>query len=245
MMKPSKPILLVTILTLFVALFSLSACGGNQQANSPTPAPAPTPPPSTSTPAPEKPVDEKAAVIELVAKGSLVNEMSYVMVMVGAGLTSESKAWLKGNKMKLDTTFNGEQSITIFDLTKGELLTYMPSENMGFKMDYEEYQGQDSSTPVDYVKNLEKNEFVFVGNEKVNGLECKVIQIANGTDIFKQWISVKYGVVVKVQQTYDGQEVVIEYRNLKVGEGSVDDEVFRLPEGLEILDMNQMMQFSQ
>ena len=144
--------------------------------------------------------------------------------------------------MKIDTTINGQRLISIFDLSKGELISYMPGEKMAMKMNVEEYQGQDNITPMDYVKQLDKNEFVLTGSEKVNGMECQVIQIANGTSLFKQWISVEYGIVVKVEEDHDGQKTVMEFTNLKVGPGSVSDDIFAFPQDLEIFDMNEMTQ---
>ena len=111
-MKPLKPGFLLLVSILILALFFLPACGRSKQANDPTPNPTPAPASTpASAPAPDKnpPVDNKDTVIELIAKGSQIKEMSYNMVMIGPGLSSESKVWLKGKKMKTDTLMNGQQ----------------------------------------------------------------------------------------------------------------------------------------
>lgn len=239
-----RSILLVSILIIALTIFT--GCGGSKDEGTPDSDPTPTP---SSAPA-STPVensdnnqvqDKKESVIELINKGSLIDEMYYELIIIGAGLSSESKSWLKGNKMKIDTTVNGQRLISIFDLLKGEVISYMPGENMAMKTSEEEYQGLDNITPIDYIDQLNKDQFVLVGTEKVNGMECQVIQIASGTSLFKQWISIDHGIVIKVEENHDGQTTVLEYKNLKVGPGSVADDIFTVPQDLEIFDMDEMM----
>lgn len=237
-----KSILLVTILIITLSIFT--GCGGNKEAGTPDPVPTPTPTPATTPVEPSdgnQAPDKKETVLELISKGSQIDEMYYELVIIGAGLSSESKSWLKGTKMKIDTTVNGQRLVSIFNLPKGELISYMPEEKMAMRIKIEEYQGQDNITPIDYVNQLNKDEFVVVGTEKVNGMDCQVIQIASGASLFKQWISIEHGVVVKVEENHDGQTSVLEFKNLKIGPGSVADDIFTLPQDLEIFDMNEIM----
>lgn len=239
-----KPILLVFILVITLSI--LTGCGSDKEASTPDPTPIPDPAPASTPAVPSdnnnnQVQDKKDSIMELINKGSQIDEMYYELVMIGAGLSSDSKSWLKGSKMKLDTTMNGQRLISIFDLSKGELISYMPGETMAMKMTTEEYPALDNTTPIDYVKQLSKNEFVLLETESVNGMECQVIQIASGPSLFKQWISIEHGIVVKVEEDYDGQKTVIDFKNLEIGPGSVSDDVFTLPQGLEIFDMNEMM----
>lgn len=230
-----RSILLISILIIALSIFT--GCGGNKDASAP---PVKTPD-NNQSPDNEQIQDKEESVIELISRGSQIDEMYYELVMIGAGLSSESKSWLKGDKMKIDTTINGQRLISIFDLVKGEVISYTPGENMAMKTSEEEYPGMDNITPIDYINRLDKGEFVSVGTEKFNGMECQVIQIASGTSLFKQWISTEHGIVVKVEEDYNGQKIVMEFKNLKVGPGSVTDDVFAVPQGLEIFDMNEMM----
>lgn len=238
MKQTSIKLLLLTFFMLFGTLV-LAGCGGDKPKEATAPANAPsTPAESQKTP------DDKEIISGLLAKGQEIKEMSYDMVMIGAGVSSESKVWLKGNTMKSDSVLNGQRFISIFDLTKDEVISYLPGDKMASKMKIEEYQGQDSTTPLDYILQLGKTDFHPTGNETVNGMECKVISISSADGSYKEWLSTDYGIVVKVKGNIQGQDLTLEYKNIKVGEGSVSQDAFKLPKGVEVVDLREMTQNS-
>lgn len=241
MIKPTNLKLLLLILFLLLGTMVLSGCGSDKsKAPSAPSSPSPVAPaPSPASPAEnEKAPDEKEIVSGLINKGKEIKEMSYDMVMIGAGLSSESKVWLKGTMMKTDSTFNGQRIISIFDSVNGEVISYLPGDNMATKMKIEEYPGQDSTTPIDYTQQLNKADIRPAGNETINGMECKVLTIISVEGSCKQWLSTDYGIVVKVEEDLHGQGITIEYKNIEVGQGSVSNDTLKLPEGMEVIDPN-------
>jgi outer membrane lipoprotein-sorting protein len=236
----------VPVLTAFLicGFLVLSGCDIFQPKKTPAPATTPIDPYSSPvTPAgDEKTPNEKEIISSLITKSQKIKEMSYDMLMIGAGLSFESKAWLKGNMLKTDSVLNGQRVISIFDLTKGEVLSYLPGDNIATKMKMEEYQGQDGTTPVDYTQELAKADFRLAGTETVNNMDCKVLKIISVEDSYKMWLSTEYGMVVKIEEGLQGQGVTVEFKNIEVGEGSVADNTFKIPEGVEIIDLNEMIQ---
>ena len=234
----SNPFL--ALILLVILGITLAGCGAAKPKEAAKPAPS-----GSSAAAPsenQKPKDEKEEIKALANKGKATKEMSYTLVMTGAGLSSESKVWLKDNKLKTDSTINGQRTITLFDLTSGETISYLPDDKIATKLKIEEYQGQDNITPIDYVRELDSSNFTLAGTETVNGMECKVIAINTGEASYKEWLSTEYGMVVKVEEEFNGQKVTVQFRNIKLGSGTVPDNTFNLPQGIEVIDMNAMMQ---
>lgn len=230
----------LALILLVILVITLAGCGTAKTKEADKPAPSG---PSASAPAEEqKPKDEKAEIKALANKGKTTKEMSYTLVMIGAGLSSESNVWFKDNKLKTDSTINGQRTITLFDLSNGETISYLPNEKIATKLKIEEYQGQDNITPIDYIQELNNSNFTLAGSETVNGMECKVISINTGEANYKEWLSTEYGMVVKVEEEFNGEKITVEFKNIKLGSGSVPADTFNLPQSIEVIDMNAMMQ---
>jgi len=231
-----KKLILPVVLLMFCPLI-FSGCGGEEQTEQPSSSAAtasvsPSAAPSTSE-------DEKKVVSDLIVKGEANNEMSYDLVITGPGMSLEGKVWFKDIKMKIDVVSNGKRTVSIFNLEKGEVLTYIPGEDMATKVKVEEYPGRDNITPVDYVRLLDETAYKITGSENIDGMECKVITTALEQGTVKQWLSNEYGIPVQVQEELDGQMFTYEFQNIKIA--SVPDSTFELPEGVQILDLNNIM----
>ncbi len=242
--KLVKRVVLLLILTLAFAGCGVKTETPAEPPESKAPADPSSAGPSDSPTAEAQTPAENEIISGLIAKGQEIKEMSYDLVMIGAGLSAESKVFLKEKKMKIDSVFNGQRMISILDFSQGELLTYLPGDPVATKMKMEEYQGQDHITPVDYLQELEKADFRPVGTETVNSMECKVVTVISTEGSYKMWLSTQYGLVVKVEGGLDGQGV-IEYKNIQVGPGTVAEDTFELPPGMDILDMNDMFQLNE
>lgn len=218
-------LILITILT-----FSLAGCGSSQQT-------APTGSGATQT------NDDNAAVAGLIAKGKGLAEMSYEMTMTDSSANFQSKVWLKGTKMKTEATMNNQKMISIIDSEKKEVITYIPDQKTASKLKLEEYQGKDDTSPGEYLGMTDNKQIKVTGTETVNGMQCKVIEItADNTKVIKEWISIELGLPVKIEQEIDGKKTVIDFKNYKVGSGTVSDDIFKLPSDVNVIDLNAMMQ---
>lgn len=237
-----KHLSLLLTLLLLGSLF-LAGCGGDQPEKNSTPNPPPGAQSDAPKASPDKPKvpDEKELIADLIAQGQEIKEMSYDMVMIGAGLSSESEAWIKDKKMKTDTVFNGQRLISVFDWNKDEVISYLPGDMNATKIKIGEYQGQDSVTPLTYTADLDKADYRPAGMETVNGMECQVLKVITVDGSFQEWLSTEYGIVVKVEGEFNGQGITIEFKNIQLGPGSVPSDTFNLPEGMEVIDFNAMM----
>lgn len=229
-MKPSKKGLVFLTLVLVISVCLLSGCSAKKDTSTSTP------------PADQNTTDKQVTISDMINQGTQITEMTYEIKTTGEGISYESEVWLKDKKMKTDTTMNGQRMISFFDMTNSEIITYMPDQKIATKMKMDQYEGEDNITPVNYLQGLSGVEYITqAGNETINGLDCKVITITEPEGTIKEWLSVKYGIVVKSEQKINGQVSTTEFKNFKIGPGTVSDNDLTVPSDVQVVDMSTMM----
>mgnify|MGYP001027610257 CR=1 FL=1 len=238
----AKAFIIVTVFMLSSIL--ASACSSKE---------APATPHSSPSSATLSSVDTKSSSIDnesptnqesisaLLVKANGITEISYDLIIVGGGISSESRVWLKETKMKTDTLMNGKRTYCLFDLEKDEVISYLPGEEIATKQKICEYDGLDNITPMDFLGYLSENDYKLTGTQTVNGMECEVISFSTEEGSFKEWLSKDHGIVVKFEQNLNGQTTTSEYKNIKIGAGSVPVGTFNLPEHIQVIDLNDIM----
>jgi len=226
-----KKLLTITaLLLLLISTLILSACSFKNNSSAPSAAVSSAGTDDTS---------DQEVVSNLIMKGTGLREISYHLVTTNAGVSSESSVWFQDTKMKTDTITNGQRTISIFDLEKGEIVSYRPGQNVAAKVNINEYKGNDNITPMDYSLALDTDENAdvscqIIGTQTLNGLECKIISVTSGQGNYKDWLSTKYGIVIKFELVQDGQTNTSEYTDIKVGAGSIPEGTFDLPKEILI-----------
>lgn len=219
-----------------ISLLVAGCGGGDEETATPTPTPeataTPTPAP-TATPAPTgtQPSGDLAAI---TGKAAAIDTIQYDMIMSGPGMpATTSKVWLKqkAGKMKTETTVQGQTAIMLTDWNEGVMYSYMPAQNMAFKMDI----GQAPESPVEGTVNLEDYDPVIVGSEVVDGKDCWVVEATREEMTTKSWIWKEKGFPVKVEVDTAEGKMTIEYKNIDFSD--IPDSEFELPEGVEIMEM--------
>lgn len=236
----TKPSLASAIL-LIATLLLLSGCGGDNKK-------APDKPAAPAASAPTAPVKSASAAEETIAaimmKAKNTPGFSYDMVMTAPGFSNTSKLWSSKDKMRVENAFEGKKVITIVD---GDI-TYMynPDENTAIK-----FSGKDLPTgmegkpenPADFQDNMVKDSLKALETVVYEGVKCRVITFIDKEDgaTAKMWLREDYGLPMKQEViSKKGEKMTIEYKNMKIGAQSAD--LFKLPAGVKIQDMNAMMQ---
>ena len=237
-MKDRRKILIAGLLDLFLATGLLGGCGGDKK-----PAEKPAAPTASAPAAPAKPAaEETIAAIMMRAKNA--PGVSYDMVMTAPGFSNTSKLWSSKDKMRVENTFEGKKMITIVD---GDI-TYMynPEENVAMK-----FSGKNLPTgmegkpehPSDYQDNIVKDSIKSLETVVYEGVKCRVITFVDKEDgaTAKMWLREDYGLPMKQEVvSKKGEKMTIEYKNMKIGAQAAD--LFKLPAGVKVQDMNAMMQ---
>lgn len=144
------------------------------------------------------------------------------------GKIATGKTFVKGDKIRQETTIEGQTNITILRLDKKITWTLMPENNQYMEMELP----FDTAHPENYPEF--KYETKVLGNETINGFDCQVILYTYenkkyGTMV--QWVSSKLNFAVKYQCKNSKGKVTstMEYTNIKTGK--VDDALFEIPAG--------------
>ncbi len=156
-------------------------------------------------------------------------EFSADMTMTDAkGKVASGKIFMKGQKIRQEITDEGQTNVAILRLDKKVSWTLLPeNQYMEVAMPF------DTSRPEDSGIEYETKE---LGNETINGYECKVIQYTykeKKYGILVQWIANKLNFAIKSQTKNSKGKVTntMEYSNIKVG--NQPDSLFEIPSGYQ------------
>lgn len=226
-LKKIRVILLLVVFAL--ACLAVAGCGGDKDSQS-------TSGQNTAPPAKEE------SIADLFAKGKKIEGMSFDYVVTAKDSTMNGKMWLQGDKVKSETTVQNQTVVMIVD---GQTLyTYQQGENMAvkFSLNNNPEQNQKVNSPYDYTDNVDTTAVTTLETTVYDGASCKVLLVkekATNTE-FKMWVREDYGIPVKIESTNpDGSKEVVEYKNIKVGPQPAD--MFKLPQGVQVQDMSEMM----
>jgi outer membrane lipoprotein-sorting protein len=175
-------------------------------------------------------------VAEIFARARGIDGLHFEIVMTAGPEKEEFKTWVKGNRVKNETSVDGQILISIMDFDKAEVYTYMPDQNMAMKTAIDMQMVQGFQKPTEYTDNIDPKKVRIVETATHDGLICKVMVLINddGHEEMKMWVSEEYGIPLRVETDDGGFKTVIEYKNLEVG--SIPDDVFTIPQGVQILE---------
>lgn len=215
--------ILTWILLVFLASIILTGCGTTK---------------TTTTETPKETAQETLA--DLFAKGQNVEGISYEYVLsVNGTQTFNGKISIQENKMRMESTVEGQKMIMIAD--GQSYFSYNPDQKTAFKVSAD--QTNQTKTPAEYLKeaSTETDKFKTLETTDYEGVKCRVISLegANGQEQMKMWIREDYGIPVRVETVAaDGSKTVIEYKNLKIG--TLPEDTFKLPADVQVTDMNDL-----
>lgn len=149
----------------------------------------------------------------------------------------QGKFYIKGDKMRSETSVQGQTQVMIIRQDLGLSWMMMPN-NMVMEIPLPE-------DPRSFAQNQDQLEEMAqkesLGQETVEGYECEVSlykfhDAAYGT--MTQWFSKKLNWPVKIESKSEYGTVLSEYKNIKVG--SVPDDLFEIPAGYQKMSMPGM-----
>lgn len=150
------------------------------------------------------------------------------------GKVSTGKTFVKGEKIRQETTTDSSSSITILRLDKKVSWTLMPDNKqyMEIGIPFDPNHPSKDAT-IEYESKV-------IGNETLGGYDCQVIQYTYKNKkygILVQWVASKLNFAIKYQsKDSDGKvKLTMEYKNIKTG--NVADSSFEIPDGYSKLSL--------
>jgi outer membrane lipoprotein-sorting protein len=233
-----KHIIVFGLLTVLLITTLLAGCGGGGGGTSTTtpggvttsPGGATTSPGGTTT----SPVTTTTTVTtgdnleNIISQAASFPTVYYEMVSTISGtMTMTVKYWMKNRKVRAEMSDTG--IITLMNMDTHTMYMYTPATNTAVKMVYDASQVPGNPNQIlDYTPNV-------VGTETIDGKVCTIIEYNYGQASVKTWIWNDKGYPVRMETTSNGVTSVVEWRNFNFSD--IDDSMFELPEGVEIIDM--------
>ena len=201
---------------------------------------------------PVKPVidnDIKTVLNSIVTESSKIGELYYEEVPEtavysgGVKIENISKVWLKDSTLKTELAINFyKDDVLLYTETVGELYDYNSFDNIKYyigpypeqaKLHIVDFQ-DGFSLPRDQtiLWYLDRTVFdLYTVSEGVHeGEQCLVVEILkNSSGSTHVWISIEFGLPVKIVNNYNGNTTVREYHSFKIGEGAVPANILTIP----------------
>lgn len=206
----------------------LGGCGSSQET-----------PETSSPPAAEEEKSSSNELEKIMNAAKEVTDLSFEVesTVTGGGqtMTTHSKYWMSGKKLRVETETAGVTSIMIAN-GNGEAWVYSPTEKMAMKIPDIEVP---NDLPNEWVGQEELDAYKIIGHEKMNGYDCVVVTITGdeGT-LSKMWLTEDKGMPVRMAAESTEGNIVIEYKNYNIGKQSED--LFQLPSDAQVMDMSQL-----
>jgi hypothetical protein len=139
-------------------------------------------------------------------------------------------AWLSDKmKFRYEMTQDGTTTIMLIDQATKTGYSYLPDQNMAYKIDLSQ-AGQSDPT-----QNSDKITPVKVGTETVDGKLCDVYQWTYQGTTTKQWIWKDKSLPIKAVYTTSSGTTTTEYKNIVFG--TLSNDLFQLPAGVQIIQL--------
>lgn len=187
-----------------------------------------------------EPGDKALSIAEMSQKFQSIPGMYFEMEMQvpEADKPILTKFWIKKDSMRTEMASpDGSGTlITIVNSAKQEAYTIM-GDNTAMKIDIAQ-ASQGVSSPGDAYSEIDDAKGKLVGHEKVDGKDCLVYEMTDGSDKVKYWLWEEYGFPIKGEVTSGGEKIQFEYKNVKVED--IADSMFDLPAGVEVMEMPDM-----
>jgi outer membrane lipoprotein-sorting protein len=173
---------------------------------------------------------------EILGKVKDVGSLKYDMVVAYPDHpTATSSVWLKGKKMRMETTVEGQKTVYLMDMNEQLAYLYIPAQNMAMEMNFGEAEESIGESPTEQSGTLMDYSPAIVGSEILNGKSCLVVEYSTEAGKTKMWIWKDYGFPIKTESTTAQGTYTSEVKNIEFGD--IPDSTFELPAGVQMMEI--------
>jgi hypothetical protein len=225
-----RKIAILGIITILAIVFlSLIACSSSSTTSQTTTPPSTSQTTSATTATSTTPSEQTSSgsVAALLGKAGGIASMKFDMVTTAADNTvTTSTAWVKKNKMRIEGSIQGQNTVTLIDGDAKTMYVYTPAQNTAIKMDFGQAPQSPSASSV-----LQYNP-IIVGSETLDGKLCQILQYTTNGVVTKEWVWDAKGLPVRMQTTTSTGIFTTDYKNYDFSD--IPDSMFVLPSGVQI-----------
>ena len=167
--------------------------------------------------------------------------VSYDQKVTMRGQVMTSKVLFKDDQFRIETDMGGTRAYIIKN--RNGIYQYLPSQGVAMSLESLGPGMGPVQHPDDYLGYLKERNAKHLRTETVNGHLCDVYEFDDPSSRGVTTVWVQQDTRFPVKMEIDGAEgrVTAEISNLVLGAG-IQDAVFQLPAGVEMVSMGQMMQ---
>lgn len=180
----------------------------------------------------KEPGDESLA--DILDKAKDVTSFKYDMVATAPGETAiTTTMWRKGEKMRMEGTFEGQSMVYLVDAGEQLAYAYFPAENTAMTIGLSKAQETAGDSPTEQSGSVLDYNPVTLGTEVLDGKTCLVIKYTDEIGETKMWLWTRYGLPIRTEMTTAQGTSVAELKNIDFG--NISDSMFELPAGVQIM----------
>jgi outer membrane lipoprotein-sorting protein len=181
---------------------------------------------------------ETISAAELFAKGMTLDGFSYdYVITMPTGEKLTHKMWVKGGNMRseMENPGGGAPTLSIINMEEDMVYIYQQETNFAMQMPIKE-SDVDTTSPKDYFNKSDPEGLLFTSREIFDNKECLVYETNYEGGKGKIWIWEEGGMPLRVETTSGTETIIVEFLNFTIG--NIDDSMFQLPAGVQIMDMS-------
>lgn len=174
-----------------------------------------------------------------------IYSLRYTQVISSNALNAQTvtnNVWVKGKNMRMETKMQGQDVVTIVK-DDVEVYVYYPSQNSAIMITIDEYTKRQLPKMQDFPAYLEKFNAKLVGQEIYDGKLCDIYEYEDSQQQanIKVWLWRDKKIPLKSIATTPNDVFTAEAKNLVLN-AIISDDLFELPLGTKITNMQDMMQ---
>ncbi len=191
-------------------------------------------------------VDDNGEVVvdgvlaDILSNAKDISSVQYKVLMETPSVDMEMRYYQKGNKIRTEAGEGDDLIVTIIDADNEVYYSYITSMNLAVEMSADEVDMTTEGSPNNQAIALMGENLKKVGEEKLDGKDTVVVEYEADGETVTVWIWEDYGIPVKSTTNVEGWgEVVMTVVDVEFVD--VSDDMFVLPEGVEITDIGPGM----
>jgi len=168
----------------------------------------------------------------ILGKSAGIASMQYDAVVTAPGQAAITQSvWVKKNKMRTESTVQGQKMVILIDGDAQTMYQYMPAQNTAIKMTWD----PNTQSATGQSASIASYNPVVVGTDTIDGKLCTVVQYTVQGNNVKAWIWQDRGLPIRIETTTAQGTAVVELKNIQFVD--IPDSQFTLPAGVQISQM--------
>jgi hypothetical protein len=170
----------------------------------------------------------------ILTKGREVESLVYDVTMYKFGEVFSLKFWQKGEKMRMDASFQGRTMINLWDKEEEVGYVYTAGDSKATKIEAQQAVDIFYSSIKEWVKEALYHDVIVKKKDFLEEKECFVLNYKKNEREVEMWIVEDVGLPIKITSQEEWGDLEIFIENIEISD--IPDSVFSLPSNMEVTE---------